>query len=198
VKLLRALEQRTVTRVGGTESIRIDARLVVATNRNLEEASKEGKFRQDLYFRLKVVSVTLPPLRDRGDDIHLLADFLLQEANVANSRTVKGLSEEARRAIQSHRWDGNIRELKHRIEQAVILTNNDYVSTEDLNLSGQTGMFRSLETARDIFEKGYIVKALARNNHNVTHTAKAIGISRQHLQNLIKKHGITKYTDTGE
>jgi len=198
VKLLRAIEQRTVTRVGGTEPIRIDSRLVVATNRNLEEASKEGKFRQDLYFRLKVVSVTLPPLRDRGDDINLLSDFLLQEANVANSRTVKGLSEEARRAIQSHRWDGNIRELKHRIEQAVILTNNDYVSIEDLNLSGQTGMFRSLETARDIFEKGYIVKALARNTHNVTHTAKAIGISRQHLQNLIKKHGITKYTDTGE
>ncbi len=198
VKLLRAIEARTVTRVGGTEPIKIDARIVTATNRNLDEAVAQNKFRQDLYFRLKVVSLKLPPLRERGDDIFLLADFLLQDANSNNSRTVKGLSEEAKHAIQAHKWDGNIRELKHRIEQAVILTNNEYVSTEDLNLSGQTGMFRSLEIARDIFEKGYIDKALAKNSYNVTHTAKAIGISRQHLQNLIKKHGITKYTDTGE
>jgi transcriptional regulator with GAF, ATPase, and Fis domain len=198
VKLLRALEQRTVTRVGGTEPIRIDARLVTATNRNLDELVAQGKFRQDLYFRLKVVTVTLPPLRERGDDILLLAEFILTEANTSNGRQVKGLSEEARRAIMMHRWDGNIRELKHRIEQAVILTNNEWISTEDLNLSSATGVFRSLETARDIFEKGYIVKALAKNQHNVTHTAKSLGISRQHLQNLIKKHGITKYTDTGE
>jgi len=198
VKLLRALEQKTISRVGGNEQIKIDARVVTATNRDLEAMVTAGKFRQDLLFRLKVVTVSLPPLRERGDDIMLLAQFFLEESNTNNGRSVKGFSEEAKQAILRHRWDGNIRELKHRIEQAVILTNNQFVSTEDLNLSGDTGFFRSLEIARDVFEKSYIVKALAKNQYNVTHTAKALGISRQHLQNLIKKYAITKFTDTGE
>jgi transcriptional regulator with GAF, ATPase, and Fis domain len=196
VKLLRALEQRTINRVGGVDPIPIDVRLVAATNRGLEDMVKQGKFRQDLYFRLKVVSVTLPPLRERGDDILLLADFFLGEANTSNGRSVKGFSEEARAAMQAHRWEGNIRELKHRVEQAVILSNNQYISTEDLGLTTGTGNFMTLEAARDLFEKSYVVQALARHEFNVTHTARALGISRQHLQNLIKKHGITKFTDT--
>jgi transcriptional regulator with GAF, ATPase, and Fis domain len=198
VKLLRALEQRTISRVGGAEPIPIDIRLVAATNRNLEEMVKQAKFRQDLYFRLKVVSVTLPPLRERSGDILLLADFFLAEANTTNARTVKGFSEEARTALQAHRWEGNIRELKHRVEQAVILSNNQFLSTEDLNLVAADKSFRSLEKARDHFEKTYVVQALARNGFNVTRTAKEIDLSRQHLQNLIKKHGITRFTDTDE
>ncbi|HEX7896984.1 MAG TPA: sigma 54-interacting transcriptional regulator [Planctomycetota bacterium] len=192
VKLLRALEQRVVTRVGGNDPIKIDVRLVTATNRNLEEMVKAGKFRQDLYFRLKVVTVTLPPLRDRGDDILLLAEHFLKEANEVNERTIKGFSEEARSAMRAHRWEGNIRELKHRVEQAVIMTNKEYISTEDLNLSGAAGSWRSLEAARDLFEKHYVIQALERNGYNVTRTAKEVDLSRQHLQNLIKKHGITK------
>jgi transcriptional regulator with GAF, ATPase, and Fis domain len=195
VKLLRALEQRTITRVGGVDPIPIDLRLVAATNRNLEEMVKQGRFRQDLYFRLKVVSVTLPPLRDRGEDILLLANFFLDESNKANDRGVKGFSEEARSAMKGHRWDGNIRELKHRIEQAVILTSKEFLSTEDLNLSAVGGTFRSLEGARDLFEKTYVVQALSRNGFNVTHTARELDLSRQHLQNLIKKHGISRVTD---
>jgi len=198
VKLLRALEQRTISRVGGVDPIPIDIRLVAATNRNLEEMVKGGKFRQDLYFRLKVVSVTLPALRERGEDILLLADHFLAEANRSNGRSVKGFSDEARTAARNHRWEGNIRELKHRVEQAVILTNNEYLSTEDLNLGASGGEFRSLEAARDLFEKTYVVQALSRQEFNVTHTARVLGISRQHLQNLIKKHGITKFTDSGE
>jgi transcriptional regulator with GAF, ATPase, and Fis domain len=195
VKLLRALEQRTITRVGGLDPLPIDIRLVAATNRNLEEMVKQGRFRQDLYFRLKVVSVTLPPLRDRGEDILLLADFFLQDANKANDRTVKGFGEGARSAMKAHRWDGNIRELKHRIEQAVILSSKEYLSTEDLNLTAVHGAFRSLEGARDLFEKTYVLQALSRNNYNVTHTARELDLSRQHLQNLIKKHGISRVTD---
>ncbi len=195
VKLLRALDQRSITRVGGVDPIAIDVRLVAATNRNLDEMAQQGKFRQDLYFRLKVVSVTLPPLRDRGNDIPLLADFFLADANVTHGRFVKSFSEEARAALRRHRWDGNVRELKHRVEQAVILTDNEVVSLEDLNLSEEAGRFRSLEEARDAFEKLYIVKGLGRNGSNVTRTARALGISRQHLQNLIKKHNITKYED---
>ncbi|MBI2932326.1 MAG: sigma 54-interacting transcriptional regulator [Planctomycetes bacterium] len=197
-KLLRALEQKTVTRVGGTEPVQVDARLIAATNLNLERAIKDGKFRQDLYFRLKVVTVTLPPLRERLDDILLLAQFLLEEANAANGRSVKDFSDEAKFVMLRHRWEGNIRELKHRIEQAVILTNNEYLSTEDLGLTGDSAEFRPLETARDLFEKNYIVKALSRHGYVVTHTAKALGISRQHLQNLIKKYAIPKATDTDE
>jgi len=198
VKLLRALEQRAISRVGGIDPIPIDIRLVAATNRNLEDMVKQNKFRQDLYFRLKVVSVLLPPLRDRGDDILLLADFFLSEANTTNARAVRGFSEEARNAMRSHKWEGNIRELKHRVEQAVILTNNQFLSTEDLNLAVADRSFRSLEAARDHFEKTYVVQALARNGFNVTRTAKEIDLSRQHLQNLIKKHGVTRFTDTDE
>jgi transcriptional regulator with GAF, ATPase, and Fis domain len=198
VKLLRALEQRTITRVGGIDSIPIDIRLVAATNRNLEEMVKGGKFRQDLYFRLKVVSVTLPPLRDRGEDILLLADYFLADANSSNARAVKGFSDGARQAMKNYRWEGNIRELKHRVEQAVILSNNEYLSTEDLNLASGGGEFRTLEAARDLFEKAYVVQGLSRHEYNVTHTARELGISRQHLQNLIKKHGITKFTDSAD
>ena len=198
VKLLRALEQRSISRVGGADPIPIDIRLVAATNRNLEEMVKQNKFRQDLYFRLKVVTVTLPPLRERGEDIVLLADFFLAEANKTNSRTVTGFSEESRNALRAHRWEGNIRELKHRVEQAVILTNNQFLSTDDLNLVPADKSFRSLETARDHFEKVYVVQALARNGFNVTRTAREVDLSRQHLQNLIKKHNITRFTDSDE
>jgi Nif-specific regulatory protein len=195
VKLLRALEQRTVVRVGGVDPQKVDVRVVAATNRDLEAMVKESTFRQDLYFRLKVVTLTLPPLRDRGEDILLLAYSFLAEANAANHRAVRGFSEEARAALKSHRWEGNVRELMHRVEQAVILTNHEYLSVEELDLGNESGVFHSLEAARDLFEKGYVLKALEGNNFNVTHTAKSIGISRQHLQNLIKKHGITKFDD---
>ena len=198
VKLLRALEQRIVTRVGGVEPIKIDVRLVAATNRNLEEMVKQGKFRQDLYFRMKVVTVTLPPLHERGDDILLLAEFFLKDANEVNARTIKGFGEEAKNAMRAHKWEGNIRELKHRVEQAVIMTNKEYLSTEDLNLTGAAGSWRSLEAARDLFEKHYVIQALERNSYNVTRTAKEVDLSRQHLQNLIKKHGITKVVDDVE
>ncbi|MHC4608468.1 MAG: sigma-54 interaction domain-containing protein, partial [Planctomycetota bacterium] len=192
VKLLRALEQRTIMRVGGVDPIQVDVRVLSATNRDLDAMVRQGKFRQDLLFRLRVVTLVLPPLRERGNDLMLLADFFLKDANEQNGRSVKGFSEELRDAMREHRWDGNIRELMHRIEQAVILTNNEYLSTEDLNLSGETGFFRSLEMARDVFEKSYIDKALKRHSNNVTHTARSLGISRQHLQNLIKKYGIQK------
>ena len=198
VKLLRALEQRSVMRVGGVDPIPVDFRLVAATNHNLEEMVRQSTFRQDLYFRLKVVTIALPPLRERGEDILLLAEFFLKDVADSNSRGVQGFSEEAKGALRNHRWDGNVRELKHRIEQAVILTKNQYLSTDDLNLGPGGGSFQSLEFARDHFEKTYIVQALSRNNYNVTHTARALGISRQHLQNLIKKYGIIKFEDSGQ
>jgi two-component system NtrC family response regulator len=197
-KFLRAIEQKQIMRVGGTEAIRIDARVVAATNRDLEDLVKQNRFRQDLLFRLKVVSVTLPPLRDRGTDIPILAEFLLAESNRVNGRSVKGFAEDALNAIRAHRWEGNIRELKHRIEQAVILADKEYLSAEDLNLTAPTAPVGTLESARDQFERGYIARALAQNLGNVTQTAKSLGISRQHLQTLIKKYAISRLTDAGE
>ncbi|HEY3226443.1 MAG TPA: sigma 54-interacting transcriptional regulator [Planctomycetota bacterium] len=198
VKLLRALEQKVVTRVGGNQPIKIEARFVTATNRDLEDLVKTGRFRQDLLFRLKVITVTLPPLRERGTDIPLLAEFLLAESNRVNGRSIKGIAEDAMKAIQSHPWEGNIRELKHRIEQAVILSDREILTVEDLNLAGPAAPVGTLESARDQFEKTYIVRALAQNLGNVTQTARALGISRQHLQTLIKKYGISRLTDAGE
>jgi transcriptional regulator with GAF, ATPase, and Fis domain len=197
-KFLRALEQKQVMRVGGTESIKIDARVVAATNRDLEDLVKQGRFRQDLLFRLKVVSVTLPPLRDRGTDIPILAEFLLADSNRVNGRAVRGFADDAVAAIKAHRWEGNIRELKHRIEQAVILSDRQVLTAEDLNLTAPTAPVGTLESARDQFEKGYIARALAQNLGNVTQTAKSLGISRQHLQTLIKKYSISRLTDAGE
>jgi transcriptional regulator with GAF, ATPase, and Fis domain len=198
VKLLRALEQKVVTRVGGTEPFKIDARFVTATNRNLEEMVKSGRFRQDLYFRLKVVAVDLPPLRERGTDIPLLAEFLLAEANRVHGRAVKGFTEDALKAIQAHKWEGNVRELKNRVEQAVILADHDRLTPEDLSMENPTAAVGTLESARDLFEKNYIVKALGRNLGNVTATARQLGISRQHLQTLIKRYGISRLTDSGD
>ncbi len=192
VKLLRALEQKTITRVGDVTPIQIDVRLVAATNRDLEKMVSEGAFRQDLLFRLKVVTLVIPPLRERGSDLTLLTDHFLQKANENNTRSIKGLSEEAKKAMPLQKWEGNIRELQHRIEQAVILTNNEYLSTEDLNLSGKSLAQPSLETARDAFEKSYLVQTLQNNQYNVTHAAKSLGVSRQHIQNLMKKHEVQK------
>jgi transcriptional regulator with GAF, ATPase, and Fis domain len=194
-EVLRALEQRSVSRVGADPVDRHPA----GRRDEPEPGDMVGRASSArTCFPLKVVSVTLPPLRERGGDILLLADFFLAEANTTNARTVTGFSEEARTALQAHKWDGNIRELKHRVEQAVILTNNQFLSTEDLNLVAADKSFRSLEKARDHFEKTYVVQALARNGFNVTRTAKEIDLSRQHLQNLIKKHGITRFTDSDD
>ena len=151
-----------------------------------------GTFRQDLLFRLKVVTLDIPPLRERGEDIQLLADYFLKRANENNGRAVRDLSDEARKALPLQRWDGNIRELQHRIEQAVILTNREYLSTDDLHFTGGTSAAPSMETARDAFEKTYLVQALQNHRFNVTHASKALGISRQHMQNLMKKHGVKK------
>lgn len=192
VKLLRALEQKTITPVGDVTPIQINVRLVAATNRDLEKMVSEGTFRQDLLFRLKVVTLTIPPLRERGEDLHLLTDYFLTRANENNGRSIKGLSEEAKKAMPLQKWEGNIRELHHRIEQAVILTNHEYLSTEDLLLSGKTISQPSLETARDAFEKTYLVQTLQSHHYNVTHAAKSLGVSRQHIQNLMKKHDVQK------
>lgn len=188
-KILRALQEKEVHRVGGVEPVPVDVRVIAASNRNLKEMVEAGKFRQDLYYRLNVVTLQVPPLRERGSDILLLAEHFLEVSNERYGKSVEGFDVEAREALQRYNWPGNVRELKHRIERAVILTNNDKLTAADLELD-VAARVRTLEEARDRFEKQYIYNALLANRHNVTRTAGALGISRQHLQNLIKKHNL--------
>ena len=193
VKLLRVLEQRELTRVGGVRPIGVDVRLVAATNRTLEEEVARGAFRQDLYFRLKVITITLPSLRDRGEDVMLLADAFLRQTCAEHGRRIEGFTRDAREGMMRHRWEGNVRELQHRIEQAVILSDSPRLDAEQLQLArGGDKTFKPLEYARDQFERQYVVRALGQYEWNVSRTARVLGFSRQHMQNLMKKHEIKR------
>jgi transcriptional regulator with GAF, ATPase, and Fis domain len=193
VKLLRVIEQKEITRVGGVRPIAVNVRIVAATNRNLEEEVAHARFRQDLYFRLKVITVNLPPLRERGEDVLLLADAFLKQACAEHGRKLEGFTRDAREAMLRHRWEGNVREMQHRIEQAVILTDDPRLSAEHLQLHRPADQpFKPLEHARDQFERQYVVRALGQNGWNVSRTARVLGFSRQHLQNLMKKHQLSR------
>ncbi|OHB76718.1 MAG: hypothetical protein A2Z34_00815 [Planctomycetes bacterium RBG_16_59_8] len=192
VKLLRAIETGELNVVGAEKAVRVDVRIIAATNQNIEKLVAESKFRHDLYHRLNVISLNVPPLRNRGEDIVLLARHFLHLANTQNDRSVRGLTSEAEESIAKHPWPGNVRELKHKIEQAVILSGNEYLTSEDLGLAARKEKIASLEEARDEFEKQHVVNALAQSKYNVTRAAEILGITRQHLQNLMKKHQIEK------
>lgn len=188
-KFLRAIQELEIVRLGGSKPVKIDVRIVAATNRVLEDMVKDGKFRQDLYFRLNVVKIKLPPLRERGQDITLLAEHFLKESNKLYNRNVRGISREAVDTLLKYTWPGNVRELKHKIEQSVLLSESDYLTVQDLNLNSQS-IVGSFEDAKDRFEKQYLTAALSANGFNISRTAEQIGISRQHLQNLVKKYNI--------
>src|SRR5271169_1381423 len=131
-KILRALQEREIIRVGGTTSVKVDVRIISATNRNLEQRLTEGKFREDLYYRLKVIPIVCPPLRERGEDVEALALHFLQKAALASARQVRGIKPEAIEALQSYNWPGNIRQLEWALERAVVLGETDYVELYDL------------------------------------------------------------------
>ena len=194
VKLLRFLQNGIVERVGGRETIPVNARIIAATNRDLKESMKEGKFREDLFFRLGVISITLPPLRERNEDILLLAKTFLDRYAQASKKRVKGFTHQALDAIERHPWPGNIRELENRIKRAVIMTEEKKISDEDLEISGsfQKKERLSLKDARDMVEKEMVIKALARNDGNLTKAAVDLGISRPTLYDLMDKYGIPK------
>lgn len=197
VKLLRTIQEKEITPVGSTKTIKIDVRIITATNKNPEEMVSKNLFRQDLFYRLNVITIQLPPLRERSNDIPLLAKHFLQEANIANGRNIEGFTKDAEDALFKHKWPGNVRELKHRIEQAVILAETDklQITSEDLGLTKATADFSSFEDAHTKFEKQFIQGSLAKNDYNISRTARALNISRQYLQTLVKKHGIAKAVD---
>jgi two-component system, NtrC family, response regulator len=192
VKLLRFLQDHVVERVGGREPKHVDARVVAATNRDLKDAMATGAFREDLYYRLSVVTIAVPPLRERGDDLRMLADYFLEFYARHHKRRIKGFTQSALRALQAHRWPGNVRELENRVQRAVILAQDAYLRPADMELEGEEAdeAPRSLQEARDATERALVVEALTRNAGNVTRAARDIQVSRPTLHDLMRKHGL--------
>ena len=193
VKLLRFLQEYIIERIGGREPIPLDVRVVAATNKDLKQAVDAGQFREDLYFRLGVVTIPMPPLRERGDDVYLLSRAFLHHYKGDFKKDIKGFSEDAINALVEHRWPGNVRELENRIKRAVVMTDGEMIIPRDLDFQSTMSMESpspSLKEARDKVEKELIQKALLRHGGVVVRAAEGLGITRQTLTDLIKKYGI--------
>ena len=193
-KLLRLIQDKEVVRLGSNRTFKVDVRIVVATNTNLEEAIEQGSFRRDLYFRLNVIPIKLPPLRERYGDIRLLAQHFLNRLNLQLNRDIKGFTVKALKALERYQWPGNIRELENLIERLIVLGSDaEPISYEDLpleilldsNLTTQPpSLGDGLLQARDNFEKQYILKALKKADWNQSEAAR---ILRIHRNTLIQK-----------
>ncbi|MCL4696725.1 MAG: PEP-CTERM-box response regulator transcription factor [Burkholderiaceae bacterium] len=197
-KLLRFLEQRTIERLGGRSEIAVDVRVVCATHQDLKNQIREGRFREDLYYRLAEIVVEIPPLRERTGDAVLLAHAFLRRFAQEQRRNGLALSEEAILAIENHAWPGNVRELLNCVKRAAIMADGDRLKAEDLGLAASerdegVGEVRSdlnLRAIRDEAERGAIVTALARTNGNIGRAAELLGISRPTIYDLMKRLGI--------
>jgi two-component system, NtrC family, response regulator len=194
VKLLRFLQEKVVERVGGREAIPVDTRVVAATNQDLQAAAKSGRFREDLYFRLAVVPLVVPPLRDRGDDVIELAHYLAKSYCKEMGKPLIRFSKPALDAMRRHSWPGNVRELQNRVQRALVLSDGKMISPAELDLSVTTEAKESpqgsLKEARQEFERDIIVRALKDNGGNISKTARSIGISRPTLYELMERHGL--------
>jgi two-component system, NtrC family, response regulator HydG len=191
-KLLRVLQEREFDRVGGTRPIAVDVRIVAATNKNLEEALRQGTFRQDLYFRLNVVSLTMPPLRERPQDIPLLASYFIEKYSKKSGRRVTGLSPEVRALLVHYDWPGNVRELENAIEHAVVLGSSQLVLPEDLPeavLEKESATGVPLAKYHEIInetKKQTIIKAFESAGGSYTETAHLLGLHPNYLHRLIR------------
>ncbi len=191
VKLLRFLQEKRMQRVGGREELEIDTRIVAATNADLEACVKEGTFREDLYFRLAVVVLNLPPLRKRGDDVTVLAQEFLKRFAEENGKEGLAFAPETILAISRHSWPGNVRELQNRTQRAVIMADDNRIRVRDMELA-DAGPVTTLKEARETMERELIQSALQRNSGKVTAAAKELGISRPTLYEMIERLGIER------
>jgi two-component system NtrC family response regulator len=194
VKLLRFLQEQVIERVGGREEIFVDARVLAATNKDLKQALREGRFREDLFYRLSVVTIALPPLREREGDILVLATVLMQRYAYENRKKINGFTQQAIRILDSYNWPGNIRELENRIKRAVIMAQGQKLTPSDLELESPYNKYmgKELKEAREELERDFIQRALYKNKGNMTQTATELGISRPTLYELMEKLGIKK------
>jgi len=191
--LLRVLEQREFSRVGGSESIKVDVRIIAATNKDLMKLVSEGRFREDLFYRLNVIPIFIPPLRERKDDIPLLIEYFIDIFNIETGKNVKGVSEDVMEFLLNYDYPGNVRELRNIIERAVVLSKGEMITMTEmtfLNLKQKTGVQN--DESLEAIEKAYIMKALEKNNWNIKTTANKLGIDRTTLYNKMKKYGIEK------
>lgn len=194
VKFLRFLQEQRFQRVGGRQEIVSDARVIAATNADLKDGITQGKFREDLYFRLAVVVIHLPPLRDRGDDAGLLAREFLQKYAAQNGKTNLTFAPEAVRAVNCHTWPGNVRELQNKIKRAVIMADAKRITEKDLELSSSKEVTTSstLKEAREAVEREMVQQALKRHLGRISSAAAELGISRPTLYELMEKLGISR------
>ncbi len=209
VKLLRALEQREIRRIGSVTDKAVDVRVIAATNRDLKSHVKTGTFREDLYYRLSIVDVHLPPLRDRNEDIPQLVDYFIRHFNQKMNRSVSGITPDALKILMNYSWPGNVRELENVIQRCMVLRETGMLESSDLPdtthnptpATRTTGFIAANELtfqkAREAFEHQYLEILLNNNDGNVTRSAIIAGISRRHLQELMKKYGL-RANEAGE
>ena len=190
VKILRAIQEKIVVKVGDTRPEPVDIRIIAATNRDLEKEIEHGRFREDLYYRLNVVNVHLPPLRDRGDDVLVIARYLLSRFAREYDSKVRGFSPNATVAVRKHNWPGNIRELENRIKKAIVLCESTVIGPDDLALTGDVlPQILTLQDAKDKFQRDYINEVLALNNGNRTKTARDLGVDPRTIFRHLEKEG---------
>lgn len=200
VKLLRFLQEKRHQRIGGREDIAVDGRIISATNRDVFKEIESGNFREDLYYRISVVQISLPPLRERGSDILLLANLFLKRSAAENKKKVKRFSTDSVRLMEAYEWPGNVRELENKVHRAVIMTEDQVIEPEVLGFfpasslgKGNLAAFSklTLREAREFVERELIVSAIREQHHNMAKAAEALGISRPTLYDLTKKLRIT-------
>jgi two-component system nitrogen regulation response regulator NtrX len=195
-KLLRFLQEGEFERLGSTNTFKVDVRVITATNKNLRQEIQEQRFREDLYYRLNVINIFVPSLRDRKDDIPALADFFIADICEAQGIPQKSLTQDAVEFLQNQQWKGNIRELRNVIERAVILIKNIEINASDLSKVNEDGAcemkqeHKTLRDARDDFERRYILQLLSKHNWNMTKTAEILQIDRAHLYRKLKELNI--------
>jgi Nif-specific regulatory protein len=192
------LQSKTFEKVGGTETLTVDVRIIAATNRDIEAAVEKGTFRKDFYYRLNVLPLYIPPLRQRTEDIVALANFFLKKFNRETKKQIRGFSDRAMEILLSYAWPGNVRELENTVERAVVIARDEYITPQDLllpidnksQIENYTG--EPFKEALLAFKKSFITHALQRCNWSQTAAAKALGIQRTYLSKLIKELEITR------
>ena len=177
VKLLRALQEKVVMKVGDTKPQRVDIRIVAATNRDLEDEMKQGNFREDLFYRLNVINIHLPALRERGDEILVLAKYLLAKYAEEFGSKVRGFTPNALISLRKYDWPGNVRQLENRLKKAIVMCDKTLIGCEDLDMLPEAvAEIKTLTQAREDFQRRYILEVLERNNGNRTKTARDLGV----------------------
>jgi transcriptional regulator with GAF, ATPase, and Fis domain len=200
-KLLRFLEEKAFKRVGGSADIRVDVRVIAATNKTLQDEVRAGRFREDLFYRLNVLPIALPPLRERADDIPLLVTFYIDAYNVEFKKKVRGVTTDAMKRLNAYGWPGNIRELRNAVERAMLLSESDTLTADDFTLGGAAAAPLSDRVALpasgidlEQLERSLVVQALERTGWNQTRASALLGLNRDQIRYRIEKFHLEKAT----